>query len=346
MRGVKALMTGSVMVAALTLALPAPAPAQEAKAGVVTTVRGTATVARTTTTEAAPLRFRDDVFVHDRITTGEQSVARILLGGKAVVTVRERSELVITESATTSTLAVSHGKIALAVNKARMRPGESVEIKTPNAVAGIRGTVIIAEVSPGSTPATVASTFTLLTGIVDVTLLDPAGQPSRSKLTLKPMQVVAADGFTALGAPRNISREEAASVMSHYRVNLKEPVPSITAPEVIERQVDEAAERATGAVRAAGAGIENGNVTAAGRLADRKASGRTGVSSAGSLGGTVGGSISAGGSGLTSGGSLVGGTVGSLGGGLTNGGSLVGGTVGSLGGGRLSGDSLRNVLPK
>jgi len=38
------------------------------------------------------------LFVQDRVITGDDSVARILLGGKAIVTVRERSSLTITEA--------------------------------------------------------------------------------------------------------------------------------------------------------------------------------------------------------------------------------------------------------
>src|SRR3989338_6185513 len=85
------------LAALVPLSFPPPAAAQLDKAGVVTTLQGTATAVRATTKESLPLRFKDDVFVRDRITTGDNSVARILLGGKAVVTVRERSALTITE---------------------------------------------------------------------------------------------------------------------------------------------------------------------------------------------------------------------------------------------------------
>src|SRR5205814_2965186 len=146
--GARTLFTGAAAMAAISLMLPAAAPAQTPKAGVVTTVQGTATVARTSAPQPAPLKFKDDVFVQDRITTGDESIARILLGGKAVVTIRERSNLTITETATSSTIEIASGKIALSVNKDRVKPGESVEIKTPNAVAAIRGTIIVAEVDP------------------------------------------------------------------------------------------------------------------------------------------------------------------------------------------------------
>jgi hypothetical protein len=74
---------------------PAPVWCQE-RVGVVTTVEGTALVARVTTSEPQPLHFKDDVFLRDRITTGERSFVRVLLGGKATVTARERSMLTIT----------------------------------------------------------------------------------------------------------------------------------------------------------------------------------------------------------------------------------------------------------
>ena len=128
--GSRGLFMGTAAIAAISLMLPAAAPAQGPRAGVVTTLQGTATVARMSTPEPSPLKFRDDVFVKDRITTGEESIARILLGGKAVVTIRERSSLTITETPTTSTIELASGKIALSVNKDRVKPGESLSSPT------------------------------------------------------------------------------------------------------------------------------------------------------------------------------------------------------------------------
>jgi hypothetical protein len=240
MRRMGRLALATAVISALGLTTPVQAPAQT-KAGVVTTVQGTANVARAASTEPTPLKFRDDVFVQDRITTGDQSIARILLGGKAVVTVRERSQLTIRETATTSTLEVTGGKIALAVNKSRMRPGDVVEIKTPNAVAAVRGTVVITEVGPAPAGG-VASTFTLLTGLVDVTLLDPSGRPTGNAVKMTPRDTVAVRGFTAPSAPRSITRKEAESIASDYRVNLREPSVGVNA-DVTERQVKEATAR-------------------------------------------------------------------------------------------------------
>ena len=107
--------------AVVLLALLCPAvEAGASGAGVVTGVSGEVTVSRTTATPL-PLRFKDEVFLKDRISTAERSLARLLLGQKALVTVRELSELEITEQAGRSTVDLGTGKIAIGVARQRMR---------------------------------------------------------------------------------------------------------------------------------------------------------------------------------------------------------------------------------
>src|SRR2546427_5564754 len=177
---------------ALVVAAPASAFAQPTKAGVVTTVHGTATVSRASLSQPVPLKFKDDVFAQDRVSTGDDSVARILLGGRAIVTVRERSSLTITEVPHVSTIDVGVGRAAIAVAKERMKPGETIEIRTPNAVAGIRGTIVIVEVDQATAQAASGSAayttpFTLITGEVLVRQLQGA-QPFGNGVTLGPNQ--------------------------------------------------------------------------------------------------------------------------------------------------------------
>jgi len=164
------LATALVLFSALS---PSIAAAQTSRAGVVTTLEGNVTVTRVAL-PPQPLKFKDDVFVDDKVTTGDRSLARMLLGGKAVVTVRERSVLTITEVPGKATIDLSAGKIAVAVAKDKMRPGESIEIRAANAVAGIRGTVIVAEVSSTSAQAGgvggVTGTFWVLRGQVEAFL--------------------------------------------------------------------------------------------------------------------------------------------------------------------------------
>jgi hypothetical protein len=160
--------------------LPSLASAQVTKAGVVTTLEGNVTVTRVTLAPQ-PLKFKDDVFVNDKVVTGEQSIARMLLGGKAVVTVRERSALTITEVPGKATIDLEAGKIAVAVAKDKMRPGESLEIRAANAVAGVRGTVVVAEVSSASAQlgglVGAIGTFWVLTGQVEAYLANQPGSP-------------------------------------------------------------------------------------------------------------------------------------------------------------------------
>src|SRR4029077_19349149 len=144
-------------------------------------------------TEASPLplRFKDEVFLKDRISTAERSLARLLLDQKALITVRELSELVITEQSGRSTVDLGAGKIAIGVARQRMRPGEIVEIRTQNAVAAIRGTVVVAELvtPPGSSvPVT---RLHVLSGYIDVTTPGNPGAP--------PLRMVAPSSVTVTG---------------------------------------------------------------------------------------------------------------------------------------------------
>lgn len=123
--------------------LPPPVAAQTSDAvGIVTTLDGQASVARPTVTSPLALKFKDDVFGRDRISTPEKSLVRVLLGGKAILTVRELSEVTISEEPGRAVVTLPDGKVVLAVAKGRLRPGESIEIRTPNAVAAVRGSVM------------------------------------------------------------------------------------------------------------------------------------------------------------------------------------------------------------
>jgi hypothetical protein len=121
----------------------------------VTALEGQATVTRAILSQQPlPLKFRDQVFFKDRISTEEHSIVRVLLKDKAVVTVRELSTLTITEAeerGRVSVLDLLSGKLSLAVARLRMVPGEAIEIRTPNAVVGVRGTFLVVETSAAPT---------------------------------------------------------------------------------------------------------------------------------------------------------------------------------------------------
>src|SRR5207245_270970 len=81
----------------------------------------------------------------------------------------------------------------------RMRPGDLVEVRTPNAVAGIRGTVIVAEVFDAR-----RSVITVLKGVIDVTRLD-AGRASGPATVLNALQQVMITGANPVSTPQPIS---------------------------------------------------------------------------------------------------------------------------------------------
>jgi FecR protein len=180
--------------------LPAPAFAQTTKAGVVTTLEGNVTAVRAVMPQPVLLKFRDDVFLQDRVVTGDQSFARLLLGGKAVISIRERSAVTITEVPGRSTVEIESGKIALSVARDRMVPGEVINIKTPNAVAGVRGTVVVAQVTYRQGPGGVRqpiSDLWVMRGLVEATHINPAGVPLSPPVSLAPRESFKADPTTA-----------------------------------------------------------------------------------------------------------------------------------------------------
>lgn len=236
--------SAALLMVALAL-LPAPGVfAQASRAGVVTALQGPATVARLASRQQAPLKFRDDVFVYDRISTGDRSLARILLGGRATVTVRERSILTISAAPGAAILDLPAGKLALAVARDAMKPGDAVEIKTPNIVVAIRGTVVVAEVSPASakdgTPDVTA--FTVLRGSVEAVQLDAVSRrPLGTPMTLGALQSITVTGSMPpqLGT---ITPETARKIAKEYKTPLA-PEDSAVSAAVAEGEAEKAARR-------------------------------------------------------------------------------------------------------
>jgi translation initiation factor IF-1 len=117
---------------------------------VVTTLVGEATVARAASAQPQDLRMRDNVFALDRIITKERSMVHVLMGGKALLTVRELSVVTVTEEGGRATVELQSGKVGLAVVRERMKPGDVIEVQTPHAVAAVRGTVLVVEIVPSA----------------------------------------------------------------------------------------------------------------------------------------------------------------------------------------------------
>jgi len=134
-----------LLVAAL---MPLTAVAQQpTEYGKVTTLDGSAVNIARPNASPLELKFKDPVFLGNRIETKAESLVKMLLGGKALVTVREQSSLTITETEGKATINLDNGKILVSTGK--LQRGDSIEVRTPNAIASVRGSLGYVEALPG-----------------------------------------------------------------------------------------------------------------------------------------------------------------------------------------------------
>ncbi|MCX5722306.1 MAG: FecR domain-containing protein [Nitrospirae bacterium] len=220
MQIIVALFVLAIFCPALTLAQVASPPQP---AGVVTNLAGVASVVRLAAAEPSRLQFKDPVYAGDMISTAADSIVRVLLGGKALITIREFSNFTITEEPNRSTVNLASGSVTLAVARQRMKPGEQVDVRTPNAIAAVRGTVLLVEVeSPvaaagGSGGEQSVSTFSVLKGSVEVSCA--AAGCSGSKI-VHAFEAVRVSGLQ-MGAVEPISQTKAASLAGRFHVPLQ-----------------------------------------------------------------------------------------------------------------------------
>jgi FecR protein len=135
--------------------------------------------------------------------------------------VRELSVLTITEDLGRTTINLESGKIAVSVAKQRMQPGEKLEVHTPNAVAAVRGTVFVVEVSrqgaqAGGGNLGASTQVTSVTGSVEVS---PSSNPANAAL-LTAFKSVSLLG-PSLGQVRTLSQPEMTQLLSGFAASAK-----------------------------------------------------------------------------------------------------------------------------
>ena len=228
----------SVMLVGLVIGVPVGVQAQgRSGVGVVTTLVGEATVERAASAQPLDLKMRDNVFALDRIITKERAMVHVLMGGKALLTVRELSAVTVTEEGGRATVELQSGKVGLAVVRERMKPGDVIEVHTPHAVAAVRGTVLVVEIVPSPAggeldPDGAFTNVHLLHGKLDVSLRsNPGGAPVR----LESLQTVAVTR-DVLGKMRPLDLATASSVTAGLKPNQQ----AVTAiPEKLQAAVDQ-----------------------------------------------------------------------------------------------------------
>jgi len=228
----------SVVLVGLVIGVPVCAQAQgRSGVGVVTTLVGEATVARSASAQPQDLRMRDNVFALDRIITKERSMVHVLMGGKALLTVRELSVVTVTEEGGRATVELQSGKVGLAVVRERMKPGAVIEVQTPHAVAAVRGTVLVVEIVPSAAGGELDTNgaFTnvhLLHGKLDVSL---RSNPGGAQVRLESLQTVTVTR-DVLGKMRPLDLAAAGEVTTGLKPNQQ----AVTAiPEKLQAAVDQ-----------------------------------------------------------------------------------------------------------
>jgi hypothetical protein len=158
------LLVALVVVYILSAGLPAEAQQGE-KIGAVTILEGKATVRHGASPTPQPLRVQSPIYQHDVIRTEAASKLQLTFVDDTVVNLGEKSTLEITrfvyspqQPNQNSILTIPAGVFRAIVKK--LLPQSTFEVTTPTAIAAVRGTDFMGEVSPETT------SFVVLEGAV------------------------------------------------------------------------------------------------------------------------------------------------------------------------------------
>jgi len=141
--------------------------------GTVLAVDGTAEARAATATTWEPLQFRAAIFPNDTVRTGADSKVKILLRDDSIMTLAERSEMQFTEFLLTpqqrrTVVSLALGKLKV-LTTTIFGAGSVTEVRTPNTVAGVRGTTFIVIFTPPDLTQVIG-----LDGVVTTRNINPA----------------------------------------------------------------------------------------------------------------------------------------------------------------------------
>jgi hypothetical protein len=120
-------------------------PSEADGIGLVAGLRGEATVRRDRAAQAQRLKFKDDLFWQDTLSTGADTSLRLLILQKSVITMKELSQLQLREELVSPTqprkksvVNLISGAVRVVVEKDALKESD-YEVHTNMAVAAIRG---------------------------------------------------------------------------------------------------------------------------------------------------------------------------------------------------------------
>ncbi|HWP64515.1 MAG TPA: FecR family protein [Candidatus Limnocylindria bacterium] len=161
----------SVLLVSAMLLVARPAAAEDV--GWVAALEGTAEAQRGG--QWIPLAQGAAVQLGDHVRTGAASRMKLLFRDDSVLTLAERSELVIDEqvagAAPTTSFSLLLGKVRAIVTDRYSARGAAFEVRSPTAIAGVRGTSFIAgyDGDRDETQVVGLESITVVRGLVDTT---------------------------------------------------------------------------------------------------------------------------------------------------------------------------------
>lgn len=162
-----------IVLSTLTVGLTTAHAVTLKGAGLVIALQGEAEVRRASLPAPQLLKFRDDVFWKDVLITRSDSRLRVLLQGRTVVALGPVARMELQEpveaAAPHKTVVQLLAGLARIAFDRTVELRQEIEVQTPNAVTGIRGTILFVEVQPGPTAATTVTTVAVEQGEVIVT---------------------------------------------------------------------------------------------------------------------------------------------------------------------------------
>ena len=193
---------------------------------VVSTLTGNVTVARPG--GSTPLKFKDEIFQNDIISTGDQSIVRLLVRDKALVAIQQRSIVALGEEQGNLTLELRTGRVGLDAVGRRLGADEFLRIDTPNARAALRGGNII--VKTGKIANSVQTTVYVMDGSVEIF---PRSAGARRSVKVEGPRQLTIVG-KAFGDARALSAADNTQLLAELRAKSHQHV---NAPAEIERVI-------------------------------------------------------------------------------------------------------------
>jgi hypothetical protein len=148
------------------------------------------------------LKINDDVFLQDTITTGDGARMEMVLDSTVLVSMPERTVVTISEVSGRGTLDLDAGQLTVNVRGDRPQSGQALEIRTPNAVATLRGgaRLRVETVSPAPQSRSSVTHIDVLDGNITVVInVDFGNQLLYRGATPSPIDMGPNQGLTITG---------------------------------------------------------------------------------------------------------------------------------------------------